>query len=53
MKLVKELNDVELIKELREVVRLKAWGPRYFELNHENQNRRTREWVHEDVFGQK
>lgn len=46
-----ELPTVELEAELKELVARKSWSSRYFEVDREVQNRATRRWVHDDVFG--
>jgi hypothetical protein len=47
-----ELPTAELEAELAQIVAHKAWSnPRYYEVDRELQNRYTRRWVHDDVFG--
>lgn len=48
---VKTLTDAELKESLKFFTSNKIWAGRYFPLDHEMQQRATRRWVREDVFG--
>ena len=47
---LKNMTQSDLEREHSELLKLKAWGIRFFELDRELRDRATREWVHQDVF---
>lgn len=48
---VKELPTSELRQQLDLFIAAKIWNGRYVAVSREVQNRTTREWMRQDVFG--